>query len=1456
MSNTQHHGLIHQMFESQSLQTPDAIAVTFQDRQLTYQELNQKANQVAHYLQSLGVKPETLVGVCIDRSLEMLVVLLAILKAGGAYIPLDPSYPADRLAFTIEDSKLQILLTEQAQLEYLPQHCARAIVLDREWETIDLYNPERVVSDVTTDNLAYTIYTSGSTGKPKGVQVTHRSAVNLYESMSQSPGLTASDTLLALSSISFDMSVLELFLPLSVGAKIALVSREVASDGVRLAEIMTASGTTMMQATPATWRLLLATGWQGNRHLKILCGGEAMTSQLAEQLLDRCAALWNMYGPTETTVWSTLYQIKSSRDAVYVGYPIANTQIYLIDQQCQRKDDVLKQVEIGQPGEIHIGGDGLARGYLNQAEMTAARFIPDPFSTKPGARLYKTGDLARLLPDGNIQFVGRIDNQVKIRGYRIELGDIEAAISQYADVREAAVTIREDKVGEQRLVAYITPKLNDSAPDREGSKPIGADSPLENRSATTKWQEVWSTAYRHAEVVQDPTFNFSGWTSSYTGQPMTEAAVQEWVDRTVERILALQPQRLQEIGCGMGLLLFRVAPHCDRYLGTDISTEAINYVEKVLGQSNFNWDRVSLSSRAADAIETSENSQFDTVVINSVIQYFPNIDYLVRVLENAVQQLAPGGRIFIGDVRSLPLLEAFHTSVQLYQAADALSVPQLRQRIQERITQDKELVIDPAFFTALQQHLPQISHVEIQLKRGTHQGELVDFRYDVVLHVRAEVSILNDPVWLDWQRQGLSRAKIIQLLSAPEPEFIGITNIPNARLSKELAAMDLLAAAECPNTVAELQAALVDLVQPGIHPEQLWQIGKDLAYEVEINWSGLGLDGSYDVAFYKRSTAKRQMVNFPIPQAAPQPWSVYANQPFINNISSDLVPRLRVFLQEKLPEYMVPSAFVLMETLPLTPNGKIDRRALPAPSSERPALDELFVAPRNEIEQKLANIWSQHLEIHSIGIHDNFFDLGGHSLFVAQMMTQVAETFEVVLPLSCLFRSPTIAGLAQSILSAQQSLDSAELHEPDLLADTILSPSIVPENIGVDRDSAPQNILLTGATGFLGAFLLDELLRSTQANIHCLVRCANLEVGREKLQRNLKRYGLHDAAQSDRVIPLLGDLGKPLFGLADLQFHKLASQIDSIYHNGAFVNLIYPYAALRDINVLGTQEVLRLASQVKTKPVHYISTIDVFQSDRYAKMDLLLEQENFEGFAGPDDSYAQSKWVAEKLLMAARERGIPTCIYRTGMIVGDSRTGVSKTEDLLCRFIKGSIQLQNAPKLTVPMHLTPVDYISKAIVHLSLQSSSWGQAFHFTNANPLFLEQLVGHIQSLGYPLEQIEYPQWQAALLGSEMNSDNALSPLVPIFTADPAEESNYLEVLNLSRVSCQNTIAGLAGTSISCPVMDTDLLDTYFAYFIQSGFLDRPQQQQIGSDFQIPPTSVMLPIDPVTETELVKLN
>ena len=387
-------------------------------------------------------------GLCVERSLDMVVGLLGILKAGGAYVPLDPTYPAERLAFMLEDAQVPLLVTQQHLLTQLPAHATKVVCLDADAAVLAQQSKANSLSAATSDHLAYVIYTSGSTGRPKGVQILHRAVVNFLLSMRQQPGLTAQDTLLAVTTLSFDIAALELFLPLLVGARLIVASRDTAADGVALAETLTRARVTAMQATPITWRLLLAAGWQGNPDLKILCGGEALPLDLAQQLLPRAASLWNLYGPTETTIWSTLCKIEPGYEVITIGRPIANTQIYLLDPQ-------LQPVPVGVPGELYIGGDGLARGYLNRPELTAERFIPHPFSNESGARLYKTGDLARYRPDGTIEHLGRLDYQVKLRGFRIELGEIEALLAQHPAVRQAVVVAREDVPGDKRLVAYV-----------------------------------------------------------------------------------------------------------------------------------------------------------------------------------------------------------------------------------------------------------------------------------------------------------------------------------------------------------------------------------------------------------------------------------------------------------------------------------------------------------------------------------------------------------------------------------------------------------------------------------------------------------------------------------------------------------------------------------------------------------------------------------------------------------------------------------------------------------------------------------------------------------------------------------------------------------------------------------------------------------------------------------------
>ena len=436
------HACIHQLVEQQVSQTPNATAVACGDEALTYDQLNQRANQLAHYLRQQGVGVETFVGLSLERSLDMVVALLGILKAGGTYIPLDPAFPRDRLLLMLEDSQAPFLVTQQSLLSTdQPPVNLETIVIDRDWSQISQQPSDNLPDAPDTSSLAYIIYTSGSTGRPKGVQLSHRAAVNFLCTMQQTPGLSADDTLLAITTLSFDISVLEIFLPLIAGATVVVAKAEEAYDGPRLAQRIIDTGATVMQATPATWRMLIDSGWQGAKTLKVLCGGEALPVDLANWLVEHTAELWNMYGPTETTVWSTCTPITPDTDKITIGRPIGNTQIYILD-------DHLEPVPIGVTGNLYIGGDGVARGYLNRPELNAERFVTDPFQSA-GARMYFTGDQARYLPDGRIEFLGRSDFQVKIRGYRIELGEIETVLTQHPGVSQAVVVAREETPGKQ-----------------------------------------------------------------------------------------------------------------------------------------------------------------------------------------------------------------------------------------------------------------------------------------------------------------------------------------------------------------------------------------------------------------------------------------------------------------------------------------------------------------------------------------------------------------------------------------------------------------------------------------------------------------------------------------------------------------------------------------------------------------------------------------------------------------------------------------------------------------------------------------------------------------------------------------------------------------------------------------------------------------------------------------------
>ncbi|HEX6719148.1 MAG TPA: condensation domain-containing protein, partial [Pyrinomonadaceae bacterium] len=814
--------------------------------------------------------------------------------------------------------------------------------------------------------------------------------------------------MLASTSICFDLSVFEIFLPLSVGGAVVL-----AEDALQLAGGRWGVELSLINTVPSAMAELVRLECIPPSVRVVNLAGEPLSQPLVQQLYEQSGIerVYDLYGPTEDTTYST-FALRGATEAATIGRPIANTQVYLLDS-------ALQPVPIGIAGEVYLGGAGLARGYLKRPELTAEKFIPNPYGAA-GTRLYRTGDLARYQSDGKLQYLGRSDQQVKVRGYRIELGEIEAAINEHPLVRESAVIVNDDEPGDRRLLAYVVPDTdNDAAPQDETL----------NSDQLSQWETVWDEIYTQPTSLEDPGFNITGWNSSYTGTPIPSEEMSEWVNSTVQRIRALSARRVLEIGCGSGLLLFRLAPDCTHYCGTDLSQKAIDYLKANLGHVSDSCD-IDLLQRAAEDFSGIEEAAFDAVILNSVIQYFPSIDYLMKVLAGAVKAVRPGGSIFIGDVRNLQLLEAFHTSVQLHNAPSSLSVRDLRQRAQKQVQQEKELVIDPVFFRQLPKRFPEITGVQVQLKRGQYVNELTRFRYDVVLEVGGPDREPQNCHEVDWQNESGGLQRLEQLVRNSPADVFTVRNLPNARLSEAVKTLELLRSDEECNSVAELrELSRKSSDGPGVDPEQVWMLSEQLGYVADITWSQ-DHSGNFDVSF-RRPNIAPVFDQKHLREVQPT-WSKYANNPIRSDQARKLEPELRERLAAKLPEHMVPAYFFILDALPRTPNGKLDRKALPTQDHLRPNLAQAFVAPRNATEEKVAAVWAEVLKLKMVGVHDNFFDLGGHSLLGTQIISRLCKIFETQLQLRWLFQFPTVASLAQQIetLSSVGTEDEVPALEP------------------------------------------------------------------------------------------------------------------------------------------------------------------------------------------------------------------------------------------------------------------------------------------------------------------------------------------------------------------------------------------------------------------------------------------
>ena len=981
----------------------EVMAIRFGNTSLSYGQLLERVDQFASALHQQGVKQGNHVGILMKRSLDLLPAMLAVWRVGALYVPMDMGFPKQRLSYMLADANVQTVITNRELTSLLDESSAHVLCAEDVHDLVEL----GAVSPSSGKDSAYIIYTSGSTGKPKGVEVLHRALVNCLLEVKDYVEFTRASSMLALTTISFDISTVEILMPLIAGGCVRLGEDGLVADAIQLTERIAKQRPTHVQATPSTWKTVLAAGWNGNENVRVLSAGEAISRDLAEQLLPLCHSLWNLYGPTETTVYSSAYCIVSAPDEpMQIGRPMANTQMYILDKGYQ-------PVPIGGVGDLYISGDGLAVGYWQRPELTNERFVPNPF--RAGERMYWTGDLARYLSDGNIVWLGRLDDQVKIHGVRVEPGEVESALRSIEGVRDAVVVAWKDSRGDSQLVAHVIANEKDS--------------------------------------------------------------------------------------------------------------------------------------------------------------------------------LAP--------------------------------------------------------------------------------------------------------------------------------------------------------------------------------------------------------------------------------------------------------PHLRMQLRERLPEAMIPPYILFAESFPQTANGKVQRSALPTPEEGTQILaSKVIEAPATTTEQMLARAWANILgvDVKLIGRDSDFMDLGGHSLLMSLLMIEVRKLFQISFSLREFFGASTLRKFASMISERQlqeksigrqnggstHSSEWARQRMAFLQREAELPRYIAPARGLFYKPAEIRNLLLTGATGFLGAYTIAEILNTTSAELYCLVRPRRGENSKERIEKQMKRYQVWAedeawlSAWENRLHVVDGDVTLPHLGMKNQEYETLSQEVDAIFHGAAHVNFIYPYEALRATNVLGIHEIIQFAFYGRIKPVHHLSTAAIWPMGTH---NTWYEKDPIDHYGLLNLGYDEAKWVGEKCLLFAEERGLPIARYRPGEVGGDSVTGRCVTDHFIIACFKGFLQFGVFPDLDIEVDVAPVDYVAKSMVYMAFHRNALGRAFHLTNPSRRRLKDGMAFLRELGYQFEELPFVDLRDRLLNSPDFSNNAL------FAYQAALDEMDNVSMQLPTYDTRETDRELAGSGISCPPADEKLFGTYLSYLQEIGFIPQPE-------------------------------
>jgi amino acid adenylation domain-containing protein/non-ribosomal peptide synthase protein (TIGR01720 family)/FkbM family methyltransferase len=919
-------GCVHNMFETQVETRPGDVALVFGDNHLTYAELNRRANRMAHYLRRLGIGPEVRVGISLDRSLEIMVAILAVLKAGGAYVPLDPRYPTERLAYMLEDAGVPVLLTQERVAATMPASWCQVLCVESLAETLEGEQETNPVPLARAENAAYVIYTSGSTGRPKGVVIHHRGACNLTIAQQQMFDVHPGDRVLQFFSFSFDASVSEWTMALLNGGTLVLGPPEEWLAGSVLEELLRRQKITHVTLPPS---VLATTPVSALKELQTLVvAGEACPLELVKRCCREMRML-NAYGPTEVTVCATISNPLDG-EAVPIGRPIANTEVYVLDGS-------MGPVPVGIAGELYVGGIGLARGYLNQPDLTAEKFRPDLYSRAAGGQLYRTGDKARWRPDGQLEYLGRIDQQVKIRGFRIELGEIESTLRKHAGIGEAVVVPREDPKGETRLVAYVVNR----------TKP--------------KLVELWPSVAEYF-VYDDLLYG------AMVSDHRRNQAYQSAFDRHVRDKVVV------DVGTGPEAILARLCIESGAR-----TVYAIEYLKDSYERAAARVRSLGLENRIVllhgDA-RTMELPEAADVCVSEIVGPIGGVEGAGPILNSARRFLKPGG-IMIPQ-RSVTRIAAVELPAELkgnpgFSRTSAHYVD----RIFDQIGKQFDLRVCIKDFpkssvlssSDVFEDLDFSGFVELESDRQIRLDLTKSGRLDGLL------------AWLTLETTAGTTIDILEHEHCWLPVFfplfdIGISVDPDDRIE-----------AVCRSRLCSNQ------LNPDYEIEGtvLRKTGRNVPFRLRSDHFG---NGFRQTAFYRELFPEGKVK--------------------ISDPASDLhIEDVRHYLQQNLPEYMLPSEFVALPELPLTPNGKLDRKALPAPRPRGRSYEEQVT--QTPLQEILAGIWIEVLGLDQVGIHDSFFELGGHSLLATQVISRLQSTLGVELPVRALFESPTIAMLAERL---------------------------------------------------------------------------------------------------------------------------------------------------------------------------------------------------------------------------------------------------------------------------------------------------------------------------------------------------------------------------------------------------------------------------------------------------------